>query len=88
MFMGRSESRPLGCIVALLLAAVSARHGFRAREEMFVIYAWVYGTIAIDVLVCDAIDDGTGIAFFLVVSSIAAIAGLFVTHARFRKAAA
>jgi hypothetical protein len=88
MFMGRSESRPLGCIVALLLAAASARHGFRAREEMFVIYAWVYGTIAIDVLVCDAIDDGTGIAFFLVISSIAAIAGLFVTHARFRKAAA
>lgn len=87
VLMFENETRPLGCFIALALAAASAIHGFRAREEIFVIYAWIYGTIAVDVFVADVLDDSTAIAFFLVISSIAAIAALFVTHARFRRAA-
>jgi hypothetical protein len=87
VLMFENETRPLGCFIALALAAASAIHGFRAREEIFVIYAWIYGTIAVDVFVADVLDDSTAIAFFLVISSIAAIAALFMTHARFRRAA-
>ena len=88
VLMSSRESRPLGCIIAMLLAVASARYGLRVHEEMFVVYAWIYGTIAIDVWVADALANDTAIALFLVVSSFGAIVGLFIMHARFRRAVA
>ena len=82
------HTRLLGCAMALLFAGLSAWYGSRQREEAFVIYAWVYGTIAVDVQVCDWLDDEALIFLYLITSTIAAIVGLFVTHARMRKAAA
>ncbi|MGZ7032063.1 MAG: DUF2157 domain-containing protein [Thermoanaerobaculia bacterium] len=82
--MGNRESRALGCIIALLLAVAAARYGLRAHEELFVVYAWIYGTIAIDIWIADAVDNEKAVALFVVISSIAAIVGLFVTHVRFR----
>ena len=81
------ETRLLGCAIAVALAAASMFYARRMREATFVIYAWVYGTIAVDIAVCNAIDDGIFITFYLLVSTIAAIIGLFLSHARLRRAA-
>jgi uncharacterized membrane protein len=62
-------------------------YGIRIREATFVIYAWVYGTIALDILICDAIHEDVFIALYLLVSTVAAIVGLFISHARMRRAA-
>jgi len=81
------ETRLFGCAIGILLAAASMFYARRTREATFVIYAWVYGTIAVDIAVCTAINEPIFIAFYLLISTIAAIAGLFVSHARLRRAA-
>ena len=53
--------------------------GFRTRAEPFVLYGFVYAVIAADWLLLEAVDDsGTRVAFILLVSMIAAVAGLLV----------
>jgi hypothetical protein len=81
------ETRLLGCAIAIVLAAAAMFYARRTREGTFVIYAWVYGTIAVDIAVCDAIHDEIFITFYLLVSTIAAIIGLFLSHARLRRTA-
>jgi hypothetical protein len=81
------ETRLLGCAIGVVLAAASMLYGRRTREGTFVIYAWVYGMIAVDIAVADVIDDSTLFMLYLLVSTIAAIVGLFVSHARLRRAA-
>ena len=86
-FMSHNDTRILGCFIGLAVAAVCAWNGFRAREEMFVIYAWIYATISIDVLIAEVVNEEGPVFFCIIVSTIALIVALFVTHARFRKAA-
>ena len=81
------ETRPIGCAITIALAAASMLYGRRFREGTFVIYAWVYGTIAIDFAVCSAINDLLFISVYLNVSTVAAIVGLFISHARMRRTA-
>jgi hypothetical protein len=81
------ETRFTGCAFAIALAIASMLYGRRFREGTFVIYAWVYGTIAVDIAVCDEINDPMSISFYLLVSTVAAIAGLFISHARMRSTA-
>jgi hypothetical protein len=81
------ETRLLGCAIAIVLAAAAMFYARRTREGTFAIYAWVYGTIAVDIAVCDAIHDEIFITFYLLVSTIAAIIGLFLSHARLRRTA-
>jgi hypothetical protein len=81
------ETRPLGCAIAIALAVVSMVYGQRTRQAAFVVYAWVYGMIALDIAVCTAVSDEALIFLYLIFSTIVAIVGLFVTHARMRKAA-
>jgi hypothetical protein len=76
------------CLLALVFAAVSALYGVRAGEEMFVVYAWVYGTIAVDALVIHFTNEWIISAFFMTLSMIGAIAGLIATHARMKRRAA
>ena len=45
------------------------------------------GTIAVDILVCEAIKEDVLIVLYLLVSTVAAITGLFISHARMRRAA-
>lgn len=80
-------TRILGSILTLVFAAVVVAHGFRRRTEAFVIYAYVYGVIAIDVLMVEIIGVDVFIALYLIVSTIAAIVGLFLLHLRFRRSA-
>ena len=77
--------RPLGLILTIGIAAAVIRIGFRRRSEAFVIYAYAYAVIAIDIVIADALNEGVLIALYLIVSSIAAIVGLFLLHGRFRK---
>jgi len=81
------ETRPIGCAITIALAVASMLYGRRFREGTFVIYAWVYGTIAVDIVICDAIHEEVLIALYLLVSTIAAIIGLFISHARLRRLA-
>jgi Predicted membrane protein (DUF2157) len=81
------DTRPMGCAIAIALAVASMLYGRRMREATFVIYAWVYGTIAVDIIVCDAIQADVLIKLYLLVSTVAAIVGLFLSHARVRRAA-
>lgn len=81
------DSRSLGCLIALVLAAFSAWYGFRRREERYVLYAWVYGTIALDVQVASwlGFNDGSLILLYLMVSTVCVIGGLIVTHDKLRR---
>ena len=88
LFLTLSDTRFIGAMIVIVLAAMTIAFGFRKRAESFVIYAYVYAVIAIDVLVFDRLRGETVILSYLVVSTIAAIVGLFVLHARFRKATA
>lgn len=79
------DTRIAGALITLVLAAIVIRHGFAKRSEPFVIYSYVYAVIAVDVLVIDFLDAEALIFLYLIVSTIAAIAGLFVLHARLRR---
>ena len=85
--MTESSTRDLGCLIAIALAVACAIFGVRKREEAFVIYAWIYGTIAIDILVINHVSSSNDAFAFLwiLVSTIGAIIGLFVTHSRLRR---
>lgn len=79
------ETRLLGCAIGVMLAVAAMFYARRTREATFVIYAWVYGTIAFDIAVCDTIREPIFISFYLLVSTIGAIIGLFLSHARIRR---
>ncbi|HUP49160.1 MAG TPA: DUF2157 domain-containing protein [Thermoanaerobaculia bacterium] len=79
------DTRGTGLVLIAALAAVVIRHGFRVRAESFVIYAYAYAVLAIDIAVVDILDDGLLITSFLLLSTIAAIAGLFALHAAYRR---
>ena len=81
-----SELRLLGCAIGIALAVASATYGIKTHSEMFVIYAWIYGLIAVNVALFDVIPNVA--PFFAMVSSIAAIVGLFVIHSQMRAAEA
>ncbi|MGA8810848.1 MAG: DUF2157 domain-containing protein [Thermoanaerobaculia bacterium] len=83
----KPETRLLGCAIAIVLAVASMLYARRMRDATFVIYAWAYGTIAVDIAVTNAIHDSIFDAFYMLVSTIAAIIGLFLSHARLRRAA-
>ncbi len=72
-----SDSRALGLVVTLILAAAVLRHGFRSRREIFIMYAFIYTLIVINILVAEV--------FVVLASTVVAIVGLFVIHAEFRK---
>jgi hypothetical protein len=78
-----NDLRLLGCAIALGLAACSAFYGFKTHSEMFVIYACIYGVIALDIAVVDLVPDLA--ALFIMMSSVTAVVSLFVIHAKMRK---
>ena len=84
VLMMKPETRLLGCAIAILLASLSAWHGVRRGEERFVIYSWIYGTIAIDVQVGTWLNEEVLIMLFLVVSTAVSIAGLLTAHQKMR----
>ncbi|HUP60818.1 MAG TPA: DUF2157 domain-containing protein [Thermoanaerobaculia bacterium] len=81
-----NETRTLGCLIAVAIAAVVVWWGFRQRAFSFVIYGFVYAVIAVDVLLISRFPDIA--ALVILVSMIAAVVGLAELHRRFRGAGA
>ena len=79
-----STTKYVGLLLTLIAAAGSLIYGLKGRRELFVIYAGVYALIAIDMVIVDLIHEGIFVAFYLLVSTIAAIAALFAIHVRFQ----
>ena len=77
-------ARFLGLFLTLILAGGVLLLGFRSRRELFVFYAAVYALIAIDIVIVDFISEPVIAAIYLLFSTIVAITGLFVIHARFQ----
>lgn len=78
-----------GCILTIILAAAVIAWSFRQKSEPFVLYAFVYGVIAADTLLLEQIDQNeTAVFITLIVSMIAAVAGLVALHRRFQGAGA
>ena len=83
------DTRWTGLVIALVLAALSLTHGVRKSRELFVIYAVVYGLMAIDIVALDRFFRGTTAeAAYVAVSTILAIGTLIAIHFRFRRVAA
>jgi len=79
------DNEIVGSLVTIAIAIVVIAWGFRTRHEPFVLYGFVYAVIAADWLLIETFDDsGTVIAFIILVSMIAAVAGLLALHARFK----
>jgi len=72
-----SGTKLVGLLVTLLIAAGAVWLGFRQRRELFVMYAFVYTIIAINIVVA--------VPMLILVSTVAGIAALFVIHAAFQK---
>ncbi len=72
-----------GAAIAIVLAAAAIFYGFRARRELFVFYGYVYGLIAIDALMLWNVHDELAIVLLLLVSTIAVIVAMVITHRRF-----
>jgi hypothetical protein len=84
-----TSTRPIGLLVTLALAAVVMAYGLRTRRELFVMYAGIYALIAIDIevviLIADVSDEPILAVFYVLLSTVAAIAALFAIHVRFQK---
>ena len=76
-------TRPIGVLLTVGIAGLVAWHGLRVGAESFVLYAYAYAVVAIDILVVDLISDDAAIALFLLISSVAAVIGLFALHSAF-----
>jgi hypothetical protein len=75
-----------GCLLALAIAAAVIFWGVRTKREMFVLYAFLYAVLAIDVLFAEVVVDVEAFVFlFIVFSIIGAIVALFAIHARVRE---
>lgn len=87
VLMVQDNTRVVGCLWTVALAAAVIAWGVRTKRESFVLYAFLYGVIAVDVLVVTSIPrqvDGLGF-LFIVFSTVAAIVGLIVIHARMKE---
>lgn len=78
------ETMLLGAFLLLAIGAAAAAWAFRSGSEAFLLYAYVYAVIAADQVILHALDSDVLGLLYLIVSTIAAIAGLFVMHGRFR----
>lgn len=77
----------LGAVVTVAVAAVVIAWGFRTRHEPFVLYAFVYAVIAVDILLAETLGDETATVLVIAISMVAAIAGLLTLHTRFSRGA-
>jgi hypothetical protein len=78
------ETRVAGVVLVLGIGAASAFYAFRSGQEAFLLYACVYAIVATDRVAFDLLSESALALLYLVASTIAAIVGLFIIHARFR----
>jgi hypothetical protein len=75
----------VACPLTILFAAGVIAWGMRERRESLVLYGFFYGLIAVDVLVIGLVQNENFTLLLVIVSIVAAIAGLFAIHSRFRE---
>jgi hypothetical protein len=78
------ETMLLGALLVIGIGAAAAVYAFRSGQEAFLLYAYVYAIIAADRVVVDLLHQDALALLYLIISTVAAIVGLFVTHGRFR----
>jgi hypothetical protein len=78
------ETRALGALIAIVFAGASIAYGFRNRRQLFVIYGYVYGLIAINIAVLPQLDTDVVRAAFMLITAVAAISTMIVTISRMR----
>lgn len=76
------------CLFTVLVAALIIWWGFRTHRVSFVLYAFVAGVIACDVLLIHLLDDDALILLVLVGSNVVAIGALFWLYGRFKESRA
>jgi hypothetical protein len=77
--------RMAGTVLTLAVAGAVVSYGMRQGSEAFVLYAYAYAVVAVDVFVVTLLRSPTLGLLFLVVSTIAAIIGLFVLRGVYRR---
>ncbi|HET8799422.1 MAG TPA: DUF2157 domain-containing protein [Thermoanaerobaculia bacterium] len=75
----------LGCLVTIAVAGAVIAWGIRSNSEWFVLYAFLYGVVAVNILLIDWVDSEVFAFFLVLVSTIGAIVALFRIHAVFRE---
>lgn len=83
--MFEDETRIIGCLFALIVAAAVIFWGVRTRRETFVLYAFLYAVLAVDVLFAEIVEEVALTFFFVVLSVIGAIVALFAIHSRVKE---
>lgn len=83
--MTEDAMRALYCLVTMGIAAGVIWWGFRVRRLAFVLYGFVGGVIAGNVLMFELISEEAIAVLLLVLLNIGAIVALIVTYARFRE---
>jgi hypothetical protein len=75
----------IGLFLVAVFGVAAVWIGFRRRAEAFVVYAWGYGAIACISFIWQHIhDDAIGLLLTMA-ACVVLIAGLIVTHARFKR---
>jgi len=80
-----NETRTLGCMGTIAVAALVIAWGFRTRREAFVLYAFIYAVIALDILLVSFFDEDALALFVIVGTAIGSIVALIAIHSRFRE---
>jgi hypothetical protein len=80
-------TRIAGCLLTLFIAGMVIAWGVRTKREIFVLYAFLYGVLAVDVFVGEVISPHAlgFLLLFVILSVIGAIVGLFAIHTRVRE---
>ncbi|HEX2833818.1 MAG TPA: DUF2157 domain-containing protein [Thermoanaerobaculia bacterium] len=74
-----------GCLITIVVAAVVIYWGFGSRSEWFVLYAFLYAVIALNILIIDAMHFEAAAFLLIIVSIVGSIIGLFAIHAKFKE---
>jgi hypothetical protein len=82
-----SDTRLLGLVATLAVASAAMVWGFRERRESFVLYAFLYAVIAVDIFLVTTLGARRETTALLVVSlsMIFAIVALIAIHSKFRE---
>ena len=85
MLTAASTTRLPGGLLTVIIAGAVIAYGIGRGVETLILYPYIYAVVAIDIVVVDHLRGETSVLLYLSVSTVAAIVGLFVLHARYRK---
>lgn len=84
LLMFHDDTRLTGVVLALAFAVAALLYGYRVTSEAFVLYGYIYGLIAIDVLVISWVKLEIFLTFYFAFSKVGALIGLLLIHLNFR----